>query len=444
MKQKTLMTEGSITKNIILFALPLLIGNVFQQLYSGVDAAIVGKEIGPNALAAVGAGTSLLDMLLGFSVGIAAGAGVLISRYYGMQDERKVRTTVHTSIIIAGVIGIFLTIFGILFIPYIYQWMQTPVEVFADAVMYMRIYFASMIFVVLYNMAAGILNAVGNSRWALYFLIISSCVNIVLDYLFVVVLHGGIIGAAVATDISQALSCILSFWYLAKVKDIYRVSFDNFKNKPDVIKQILNVSMPTGIQNTIKAFSNVLIQSSVNSFGATAMAGYTAFLKIDGFNWLPVLSLSMAAATFTGQNLGAGKKERIKKGVYICILIGIIYTLVTCAISMAVPRQLLGIFTSETEVVDYGIVCLKLFMPYYWMLSTFQIVLGAVRGEGHTFASLVLNSSAMCLFRIIYILIVMTYFESFFAVIAIYPLSWLIGMVISMVYYWILKRKTKE
>lgn len=444
MKQKTLMTEGSITKNIILFALPLLIGNVFQQLYSGVDAAIVGKEIGPNALAAVGAGTSLLDMLLGFSVGIAAGAGVLISRYYGMQDERKVRTTVHTSIIIAGVIGIFLTIFGILFIPYIYQWMQTPVEVFADAVMYMRIYFASMIFVVLYNMAAGILNAVGNSRWALYFLIISSCVNIVLDYLFVVVLHGGIIGAAVATDISQALSCILSFWYLAKVKDIYRVSFDNFKNKPDVIKQILNVSMPTGIQNTIKAFSNVLIQSSVNSFGATAMAGYTAFLKIDGFNWLPVLSLSMAAATFTGQNLGAGKKERIKKGVYICILIGIIYTLVTCAISMAVPRQLLGIFTSETEVVDYGIVCLKLFMPYYWMLSTFQIVLGAVRGEGHTFASLVLNSSAMCLFRIVYILIVMTYFESFFAVIAIYPLSWLIGMVISMAYYWILKRKTKE
>lgn len=435
MQKSTLMTEGSITKKILLFALPLIIGNIFQQLYSGVDAAIVGKVISADALAAVGAGASLLDMLLGFSVGISAGAGVLIAQFYGMQDEKKVRTTVHVSILVAFAMGLFLTVFGIAFIPQIYTWMKTPQYIMADAVLYMRIYFASMIFVTLYNMFAGILNAVGNSKWPLYFLVISSIVNIILDYLFVVVFRYGIVGAAVATDVSQALSCVLCLIYLLKVKDMYRVSFAYFHMDSFVLGQIISTSLPTGIQNTIKAFSNVLIQAGVNFFGATAMAGYTAFLKIDGFNWLPVMSLSMAAATFTGQNLGAGKTERIKKGVWICVGMGMVYTFLTAVISMAMPRQLLGIFTAEAKVIDYGLICLYLFMPFYWMLSTFQIVLGAVRGAGHTFASLILNSTAMVLFRIIYISVVMKHFTSFTAVIAIYPFSWLLGMIISLVYF---------
>lgn len=442
MQKSTLMTEGSITKKILLFALPLIIGNIFQQLYSGVDAAIVGKVISADALAAVGAGASLLDMLLGFSVGISAGAGVLIAQFYGMQDEKKVRTTVHVSILVAFAMGLFLTVFGIAFIPQIYTWMKTPQYIMADAVLYMRIYFASMIFVTLYNMFAGILNAVGNSKWPLYFLVISSIVNIILDYLFVVVLRYGIVGAAVATDVSQALSCVLCLIYLLKVKDMYRVSFAYFHMDTFVLGQIISTSLPTGIQNTIKAFSNVLIQAGVNFFGATAMAGYTAFLKIDGFNWLPVMSLSMAAATFTGQNLGAGKTERIKKGVWICVGMGMVYTFLTAVISMAMPRQLLGIFTAEAKVIDYGLICLYLFMPFYWMLSTFQIVLGAVRGAGHTFASLILNSTAMVLFRIIYISVVMKHFTSFTAVIAIYPFSWLLGMIISLVYF--IRKKMPE
>lgn len=434
MQKTTIMTEGNIAKKIILFALPLIVGNIFQQLYSSVDAAIVGNYIGPNALAAVGAGTSLLDMLLGFSVGIAAGAGVLISQFYGMQDREKVQAAVHTSLLIAAFIGIFLTIFGIILIPQIYRWMQTPGYIFDDAVLYMRIYFCSMIFVVLYNMAAGILNAAGNSKWALIFLVISSCTNIVLDLLFVLVLKMGVPGAAAATDISQALACLMVLIYLSKVNDLYRLSLRKLRNNPKMLAQILSMSLPTGIQNTIKAFSNVLIQASVNIFGATAMAGYTAFLKIDGFNWLPVMSLSMAAATFTGQNVGAGKKERVKNGILICVGMGFVYTAITGVLSMIIPRQLLGLFSTDNSVIDYGFICLKLFMPFYWMLGTFQILLGAVRGTGRAFASLILNSAAMCVFRILYIVIIMKYCLSFHAVIAVYPLSWLIGMIITMIY----------
>lgn len=436
MQQTTVMTEGNIAKKIIFFALPLIVGNIFQQLYSSVDAAIVGNYIGPNALAAVGAGTSLLDMLLGFSVGIAAGAGVLIAQFYGMQDKEKVQAAVHTSLLIAVLIGIFLTIFGIIFIPQIYSWMQTPSYIFDDAVLYMRIYFGSMIFVVLYNMAAGILNAAGNSKWALIFLVISSCTNIVLDFLFVLGMKMGIMGAALATDISQVVACVLVLIYLCKVNDLYRLSVKKFQNDKQMMGQILSMSFPTGIQNTIKAFSNVLIQASVNIFGATAMAGFTAFLKIDGFNWLPVMSLSMAAATFTGQNVGAGKKERVKNGILICVGMGVVYTAVTGVLSMIFPKQLLGLFTSDASVIDYGFICLKLFMPFYWMLGTFQILLGAVRGTGRAFASLILNSAAMCVFRILYIVIVMKYFSSFSAVIAIFPFSWLVGMIITMIYIW--------
>lgn len=435
MQKNTIMTDGNIAKKMIFFALPLIVGNIFQQLYSSVDAAIVGIYIGADALAAVGAGTALLDMLLGFSVGIAAGTGVLIAQFYGMQDKERVQAVVHTSLLLAAVIGAFLTIFGIAYIPQIYRWMQIPDYIFHDAVLYMRIYFCSMVFVVLYNMAAGILNAAGNSKWVLLFLAISSCTNIMLDFFFVQLLKIGIVGVAIATDISQALACILVFIYLCRVNDLYRLSVRKFRcNHAQMLDQILAVSLPTGIQNTVKAFSNVLIQANVNLFGTVAMAGYTAFLKIDGFNWLPVMSFSMAAATFTGQNVGAGKKERVKKGIVICVIMGFVYTAATGVLSMLFPKQLLGLFSSDSSVVEYGFICLKCFMPFYWMLGTFQILLGSVRGMGRTFASLILNSFAMCVFRILYIVLIKKFFLSFEAVIAVYPLSWMIGMLITILY----------
>lgn len=435
MARSSTLTEGNIYKKIIFFALPLILGNIFQQLYSSVDAAIVGNCVDASALAAVGAGTALVDMLLGFSVGISAGAGVLISRYYGMQDREKVKISCATSIIIGAFIGVVLTIFGTIFIKDIYILMKTPEDILDAAIIYMKIYFAGILFVVLYNMATAILSAAGNSKWSLIFLVISSVINIILDFLFVVLFKMGVPGAAIATVISQAIACFLIFVYLSKVDDIYRIKPRDIKLDLDVLKQVTLTSLPTGIQNTVKAFSNVLIQASVNIFGASAMAGYISFMKIDGFNWLPVMSLSLAASTFTSQNLGAGKNDRVKKGVMATVIICIAYTTITAIIACCLPNQLLSIFTKDRDVIDYGRICLYMFMPFYGLLGVFQILLGAIRGYGNTFASLILNTAAMCVFRIAYISIINAINFSFVTVILIYPLSWVVGIVITIIYY---------
>lgn len=434
MNSKTIMTEGSIVKKILLFSLPLIIGNIFQQLYSSVDAAIVGNFVGSDALAAVNSGWPVIDTLLGFSVGIAAGAGVLIAQYYGMQDKERVSRAVHTSLIIAFFIGAFLTIFGIVTIPFIFRLIGTPFEIMGSAVLYMRIYFSGMIFIVLFNMASGILNAAGNSKWALVFLLISSVVNIILDLLFVIILRMGVMGVAIATLISQIVSCLLCFIYLARINDYYRFSPSALHLDHKMLKDIVTMSVPTGIQNTVKAFSNVLIQASVNSFGVAAVAGYSSFLKLDGFNWLPVMSLSMAAATFTGQNIGAGKNERVKKGLFTTVIMGVMYTAFIGIVTMIFARDLLSIFSKESNVIEHGLTCLKLFMPYYWMLGAFQIMLGCVRGLGKSVTSLILNTSAMCVLRIIYLYLLTFFAPSFTAAIAVYPVSWAFGLAITLVY----------
>ena len=307
------MTEGNIAKQLFFFSIPLILGNLLQQLYNTADSIVVGNFVGSNALAAVGSGTVLINLIIAFSQGTAVGAGVVIAQYIGAKHKEKLSEAVHTSVAIALIIGAALSLFGVLFSKTLLIWMKTPKEVLSESVVYLRIYFAGLIFNVIYNMAAGIMNAAGNSKRSLRYLAYASVTNIILDLLFVGLLKMGIMGAALATDISQLLSGVLSMLFLMRVNEDYKVTLKKIKLHKESAKKIIRVGLPTGLQNTVISISNVLVQSGINGFGATAMAGFGAYLKVDGFNILPVLSFSMAATTFVGQNYGAGKIDRVKK-----------------------------------------------------------------------------------------------------------------------------------
>ena len=330
--QNNLMTEGSIVKSLLLFALPLIFGNLLQQLYNTADSIIVGNFVGANALAAVGSSGSPIYLLIGFSQGLAVGAGVVVSQFLGAKDHREAQEAVHTSLAIAVIMGLLLTVGGIACGRALLVAMNTPAEVLGDAVIYIRIYFGGVLFSVVYNMTAGILNAAGNSRRSLIYLAWASVTNIVLDLVFIVIFRMGVAGAAIATDISQLVSCVLSLRFLIKSTDDCRVIPREIRLHKKMAARIIRVGLPTGIQNMVISFSNVLVQASVNSYGAAAMAGFAAYMKIDGFNILPVSSISMAATTFVGQNYGAGRLDRVKKGTWVTLAVGVVYTLATGAL----------------------------------------------------------------------------------------------------------------
>ena len=342
-----LMTEGSIFRNILFFSAPLILGNLLQQTYNAADSIIVGNFVGSNALAAVGSSTSLIYLLIAFSQGASVGASVIVSQYLGAQEEKRVRLSVHTAFAIAGILGILLTIGGLLFSGRILVAMRTPPEVLPDSVRYLQIYSAGLIFNVIYNMAAGILNAAGNSRKSLGYLAAAAVTNVGADLLLIGVLGWGVTGAAVATTLSQAVSCVLAMGYLVRVPADYRVQPASVRIHPGMAKRIVQVGLPTGIQNMVISLSNILVQASVNGFGAAAMAGFGAYLKIDGFCVLPMLSFGMAITTFVGQNYGAGKLERMKKGMWVTIAMGIVYTAVMAVLLIAFAHPLLGLFCRD-------------------------------------------------------------------------------------------------
>lgn len=436
MKKSTVMTEGSIWKKILFFSIPLILGNLFQQLYNTVDSIIVGNYIGSEALAAVGSSGSLINLLIGFCIGASAGAGVVIAQFYGAQDREGVRKAVHTTIAIAIAAGAVLTVVGIVATPILLKAMGTPQEVFDQASIYLKVYFGGILFSVVYNMSAGILNAVGNSKRSLVYLMIAATSNIFLDLLFVVVLKMGIVGAAIATDISQLLSCIFIILFLVRSEDVYRVKLKDIRCYDNLLGKILKIGLPTGVQNIVISLSNVIVQSSVNSFGAVAMAGFAAYIKVDGFNILPVLSFSMAATTFVGQNVGAGRFDRVKKGMYVSVAMGIIYTVCTGILLLAFAPQVIGVFTQNGKVVEYGVYIMKFFCPFYWMLGILHILAGTIRGTGKTMQAMVVFLFSLCIFRVLWIWGAMSVSHKIGGVMLGYPLSWLVGLVMILIYVW--------
>ncbi len=313
---------------------------------------------------------------------------------------------------------------------------ETPEEVMDQSVLYLRIYSYGLVFNVIYNMAAGILNAAGNSRRSLMYLAVASFSNIFLDLWLIGGMHMGVEGAAIATDISQVLSSIFALWFLVRVPDIYRVNLKKLSIDKTMAGRIIQVGLPTAIQNTVISFSNVLVQSGVNGFGASAMAGFGAYLKIDGFNILPVMSFSMAATTFTGQNYGAGKTDRIKKGLRVTLAMSVCYTIVTGILLLTFSRPIIGIFSSDKEVIYYGAQAMKYFCPFYFLLAIMHSLAGTIRGTGKTVPPMVVMLLALCLFRILWIQFVVPHFSSIDIIYVLYPVSWAVGMVLMLIYAW--------
>ena len=435
-KNTVLMTEGGIFKNLLFFATPLILGNLLQQMYNAVDSIIVGNYVGSNALAAVGAGASLIYLLIAFSLGASVGAGVIVSQYLGAKDKEGVHKAVHTAMTISIILGLILTAGGILFSRKLLVMMNTPAEILDDAACYLRIYSCGLIFNVVYNMAAGILNAAGNSRRSLMYLAAAAVVNIFMDLLLIAGLKIGVAGAAIATNFSQAISCILALWFLFRVPADYRISLKSLRIHKAMALRIIQIGLPTGIQNMVISFSNILIQASINQYGATAVAGFSAYLKIDGFNILPVLSFSMAITTFIGQNYGAGKYDRMKKGMWVTLLMGIVYTVLTGILLLTFSGQIMRLFSEDVGVIAYGQTAMRYFCPFYWILAILHSLAGTVRGTGKSIPPMVVLLVSLCLFRIVWIQLVLPYYTSIEGIFILYPVSWMVGAVLMILYTW--------
>lgn len=432
----TMMTEGSVVKNILFFSVPLILGNLLQQLYNTVDSIIVGNYVGSNALAAIGSSTSLVYLLIAFSQGVSVGAGVVISQRLGQKNKEGVQTSVHTALALAVILGIILTVGGILFSKEILLWMNTPEEVLTDAVTYLRLYSAGMVFNVVYNMAAGILNAAGNSKRSLGYLAIASVTNLILDLVFIVGMKMGIAGAAIATNIGQMISCVLAIWFLVRAQTDYKVYLNKIKIHKSTAGLIIKIGLPTGFQNMVISLSNILVQSSVNSFGANAMAGFGAYMKVDGFNVLPVTSFGMAATTFVGQNFGAGKTERVKKGMWMTLGIGILYTITTGVLLLTFSETIMHLFSNDPAVIAYGRQAMRFFCPFYWVLSILHALSGTVRGTGKSIPPMVVLLISLCFFRVLWVQFVMPNIASIEGIFMLYPISWTIGSGLMILYTW--------
>ena len=430
------MTTGSIPRAILLYSIPLIIGNFLQQLYNTMDSLIVGNFVGREALAAVGSSGVLTFLLISFCIGASSGAGILIARYYGGEDYNDLDCAVHTTIALSIVLGVVVTLAGFILTPLLIRLVGTTEEVTPSAILYLRIYFLGVIFNVIYNMASGILNAVGDSRRSLRYLAIASVTNIVLDFIFVAVLHMGIAGAALATDISQLVACVAILHFLIRTDQPYRLFPRKIRLHRKMAISILKLGLPTAIQNAVIAFSNMLIQAGVNGYGTSAMAGFTAYMKVDGFNILPIMSFSLAATTFTGQNIGAGRFDRVKKGLFTVVAMGLIYTLCMTAMMLTFATPIIRMFTRDPEVVQFGLMALWSLAPYYCLLSLIHGLAGVVRGSGKTMPPMVIILFSLCLCRIAWIRLAAPMFDSIRGVYLTYPVSFVIGALLMCLYTW--------
>lgn len=432
--EKNLMTSGSIWKTILLFSLPLIFGNLLQQTYNTIDSMIVGNYVGSNALAAVGSSTHLINLLISFSQGIAVGCGVLVSQSMGGSNQKNMRLAVHTSLALAVAFGLLISIMGYIFAPWLLEKMDTPAEVMGESIAYLRVFSFGLVFNIIYNMEAGILNAVGNSKRSLLYLGIASFTNVVLDFLLIKRFGMGVKGAAIATNISQALSALLALLFLIRVPDIYKVHLSRIRMHKDMVLNILKIGVPTAIQNTVISLSNVIMQSSVNVFGALPMAGFGAFVKIDGFNILPVLSLSMAITTFVGQNYGAGQIERIKKGMWTTLAMTVFYTIISGTLLYNFAPNLIGLFTNDVRVIEAGVLASRFFCPFYFLLAIMHSLAGTVRGTGKTIPPMIILILSLCIFRILTAKFVIPHYNTIENVYRLYPISWVIGVILMVGY----------
>ena len=429
------MTQGPIWKRITYFALPIFLGNLFQQMYNTADSLIVGNFLGKNALAAVSSTGSLIFMLIGFLSGIAIGAGVVISRYFGGNKLEEMSKAVHTTVAFGLVAGVVMTAVGVGLSPQILRWMDTPENVMYNSQLYLSIYLMGSLGSVMYNVCVGIMQAVGDSRHPLYYLIVSSVVNVVLDLFFIAVLGMGVDGAAWATIIAQYVSAIMCLWRLLKVKDNYRVELRKIRFHWDMLKRVVRFGLPSGVQNSIIAIANVVVQSNINHFGDAAMAGVGAYSKIEGFGFLPITSFTMAMTTFVGQNLGAGQIERTKRGARFGTITSVILAeLIGVAVFIFAP-QLIAAFDTSPDVIAYGVDKARTSVLFYCLLAFSHAMASILRGAGKAVVPMFVMMICWCIIRVSFLAIAVPLTGSIQMVYWVYPLTWFLSSVTFLWYY---------
>ena len=431
------MTEGNILRHIILFAVPLLIGNLFQQLYNTVDAWVVGNYVSNEAFSAVGTVGPIVNLLIGIFMGFSAGASVVISQYFGAKEYSRVNETVHTSLIVTVIAGVLFTAIGILMTPTMLRFTQTPADVYPESKAYLTIYFCGLMGLLLYNMGSAILRAIGDSVRPFYFLLACSMTNIVLDLVFVLVFKMGVSGVAWATIISEAVSALLVILVLLKTDSCVKLSPKNLKISPDILKQTLRVGIPTALQMGITSFSNVFVQGYVNQFGSNFMSGWTAYNKIDTFMFLPMQSISLATTTFVGQNLGKGDTKRARKGTVTALACAVISTMLLSAIVLIFRSPFVAFFNDKPEVVRYGSYLILTITPFCFCCCVNQVLSGALRGSGNSRAPMLIMLTSFVAVRQIYLFIFTRVFpESSMTVVSYsYPVGWVVCSILIVLYY---------
>ena len=429
------LTEGSIWKGMLLFALPVFLGNVFQQLYNAFDAWCVGNFIGDEALAAVSSSGSLIFMMVSFFNGVAMGAGVVIARAFGARQYDAMSKSIHTAIAFGLCTGTALTVAGVSLTPTILRWMGTPAEVLPKSIEYFRFYFCGAIFTVMYNIFVGILHAVGDSRHPLYYLIFSTFVNIILDMLFVAVLGFGVGAAAIATTISQGTSASLCFLHLLRVDAPYRVRFRSIRFDRESLVKIIRYGLPSGVQNSVIALANVVVQSNINSFGKAAMAGCGSYSKLEGFAFLPVTCFTQALSTFVGQNLGARQHDRVKKGVGFGIACSCIMAEIVGILSYLFAPQLIGFFSDVPDSIAFGTQHMRTICLFYCLLAFSHCIAGIMRGAGKPTVPMFTMLACWCLFRVTYITVALKFANRLTTVSWAYPITWTLSGIIFLIYF---------
>ena len=437
-KSTVIMTEGSIVKQIILFSLPLMLGNIFQMLYNTVDSIVVGNFVGKEALAAVGSTTIIVNMLVMFFNGFSVGAGVVIGHNFGARDMKKLHTAVETTMMMTFIACVLFTVIGVVGVKPMLHFMDTPEDVFDDAVTYLTIYFLGLSGLLIYNMGSGILRAVGDSTRPLLFLILTSVLNTVLDLVFVIWLRMGIAGVSIATIISQAISAALILILLTRSKEIYRLSWKDLRIDGATLKQIFGVGLPAGIQSVITAFSNIFVQSYINYFGSTVMAGWSSYNKLDSFIMLPMQSMAMAATTFVSQNIGAGKEERAKKGTFTTIMMSLVVTAVIATVLYIFAKPAVGLFSKDQGVIDAGALFIHANTFFLLFNCVNHVLASALRGRGDSRGPMIIMLAAFVGIRQIYLFVVTHFIANTPLLVGLgYPVGWTTCFIIELTYYYL-------
>lgn len=435
-KQENKITEGVIWKQLLLFFFPILFGTFFQQLYNAADAVIVGQFVGKEALSAVGGTTgTVINLLVGFFIGLGSGATVVISQYYGAKREEMVSFAVHTAIAFSLAAGLILMLLGLPLAPAILRSMSTPEDVLDLGILYIRIYFLGMIGNLIYNMGSGILRAVGDSKRPLYFLIASCLTNIVLDLLFVVCFKMGVAGAALATILSQLLSAVLVIIVLMRTKDMYHLELKKIGFDKRMFRRIIRIGFPAGLQSVMYSLSNLIIQVAINKEGTDTVAAWTVYGKIDVMFWMVINAFGISVTTFVGQNFGAGKMDRVKKGIRTCLGLSLVATVLISTFLYVGCGVIFSFFTKDATVIEIGVQIARFLVPLYVTYICVEIMSGSLRGVGDVWIPTLICLSGICLIRVIWIMTAVPVWPGIRTIIFSYPLTWTVTSILFILYY---------